>query len=378
MMEKELEKDESKKAKPISVLRKDEVVINNVMEYLEQIHKINNEWREADSIIVYRGEPVCYPTPGMPGIFREKENLEKNRFFEKNLLLEISANKLSAGRNYLEIAIDSQHGGFPSRLLDVTFNCLIALYFACVSQPKNEEKERIEHGRVLIYKLDKAYCPTASNAIDNYKELVDNPDTYLNHYAFEKNHKLVDHIKLNQRIIAQQGGLILFQGMNYETIPDWMTKSIAINPDEKDTIKGQLQNYFGINTSFVYPEIDNAVDKIKIRANKIYSVDLSLKNEIVLCIENEKKFIEYELEGLKGKTIQEQQETIVILEKNLKTLKDDIKSIIEKEYKDEERANAVSESRLIFNNLINDYATMFLRNVSNEFETSYEDLIWEE
>lgn len=42
----------------------------------------------------------------------------------------MSANHLTDGKTYLEIAIDAQHGGFPSRLLDVTYNCIVALYFA--------------------------------------------------------------------------------------------------------------------------------------------------------------------------------------------------------------------------------------------------------
>ena len=67
------------------VKKKSEQPITSVVEYLQEIKRINEAFRkEEDSIIVYRGEPVVYPTPGMPGIFRE-EYLAKDKYFEKGL-----------------------------------------------------------------------------------------------------------------------------------------------------------------------------------------------------------------------------------------------------------------------------------------------------
>ena len=44
----------------------------------------------------------------------------------------------------------------------------------------------------------------------------------------KKNHKLIDHIKLNPRIMAQQGAFLLFQGDEGEPIPEYMYKKIRI------------------------------------------------------------------------------------------------------------------------------------------------------
>ena len=361
------------------VKKKSEQPITSVVEYLQEIKRINEAFRkEEDSIIVYRGEPVVYPTPGMPGIFRE-EYLAKDKYFEKNILLELKANKLTSGKNYLEMAIDSQHGGFPSRLLDVTYNCLIALYFACVSRPENKlkYKEDEKNGAVLVYKMDKAYCPTAGNALKNYEDLVEKPDCYLNHHLFSYNHKLVDHIKLNPRIIAQQGGLILFQGLKFSPIPDWMTKKIEVDKDYKDNIAEELEKYFGISTSFVYPEIDYAVDRIKTRAKSIDSAEVSLQNEIDLCIRNEMKNVNYELSQLRLLGKEEQQTKVVELEQHIHVLQQDLKDVISETEKNKKVSVDTVRIKNDYEELVCNYVTSFKSLMSKDFEPSFTELLWE-
>ncbi len=356
--------------------RKDKQPIKCVVGYLQEIKDMNKSFREDDTIIVYRGEPAVYSTPGKPGIFRE-EYLAKDKYFEKNILLELKANKLTRGKNYLEMAIDSQHGGFPSRLLDVTYNCLIALYFACVSRPENELKENEKNGAVLIYKMNKAYCPTAGNALKNYEKLVEKPDCYLNHHLFSYNHKLVDHIKLNPRIIAQQGGLILFQGLEFSPIPNWMTKKIEIDKDFKDVIAEELEKFFGISTSFVYPEIDYAVDRIKTRAKSIDSAEVSLQNEINLCIRNEISNVDYELSQLLLLEKDKQQTKIVELEQRIHVLQQDLKDVIREAENVKDVSVDKSRIKNDYENLVCNYVKSFKSMMSKGFEPSFTELLWE-
>ncbi|SOB92528.1 FRG domain-containing protein [Pseudobutyrivibrio ruminis] len=306
-------------------------IIKNVQDYLEAIEDINDRFRKEDEngIVVYRGEPVTYPTFAMPGIFREPY-LKKDPYFERNLLEELKANKLTSGESYLEIAIDSQHGGFPSRLLDVSYNCLVALYFAVVSTPQKRDEERKKDGRVLIYKLNKAYCPKATNVKENYKTILDNPTDIRNSGVFSVNHKLVDHIKLNSRIIAQQGALIYFQGLTCEPIPEYMYEKLTIDRNSKTTIEKQLEQYFGINTSFIYPEIEHAVDKFKDKAIRIESMEYTLDNEIDLSIRSMKKIIDFKLKKLEegAMDIDEQVKIIQAVEDSIKSFKYDIEECI--------------------------------------------------
>jgi len=342
-----------------------EIEINCVSDYIKKIAEINRELKQdSDSFLVYRGEPVIYPTAGMPGIFRE-DYLERDSFFERNILLEMKANKLTEGENYLQMAIDAQHGGFPSRLLDVTYNSLIALYFACVSKPEKEKSEKDEPGQVLVFRINKAYCPTAANVIDNYRKILENPNAATNEKIFEGNHKFIDHIKINSRIIAQQGALILFQGKEWKPIPERCINHITIPAENKSAIAKDLEIFFGITTSFVYPEIDYAIEKIKGRARRIISDEFSIKNELKMCFEVKKDDLEYEIIRISNLADEEEMvKEIIVLEKSLELWKKDIEQFCQRYAKqsDEKQDGYVDENTDIFpyfNEVIQKYESLF-------------------
>ena len=104
--------------------------VKSISGYIQAVEDIISHAEMNHSVVVvFRGEAEAYDAPCQPNIFRTKLS-QTDKFFEKNLFEEMAANHLTNGQSYLEIAIDAQHGGFPSRLLDVTYNCLAALYFA--------------------------------------------------------------------------------------------------------------------------------------------------------------------------------------------------------------------------------------------------------
>ena len=103
--------------------------VSNISEYLNRVSVCIKNRQQGDGIVVYRGEPEVYDQPCRPNIFR-KDYLNENVFFEKNLFDTMRQNRLTGENRYLDNAIDAQHGEFPSRLLDVSYNCLVALYFA--------------------------------------------------------------------------------------------------------------------------------------------------------------------------------------------------------------------------------------------------------
>ena len=138
--------------------------IQSISAYIEEVEKLTKNIGE-DTIIVYRGEEKLYPTFCQPNLFRD-DYFKNNKFIEKNLLDEMKSNRLTDGNSYLQRAVDAQHGGFPSRLLDVTYNSLVALYFAVTPYyMKNEEYENDgkEDGYVYIYYIKKIFCPSSNN-----------------------------------------------------------------------------------------------------------------------------------------------------------------------------------------------------------------------
>ena len=143
------------------------------------------------SICVFRGEPDTYPTPCKPFLFRS-DILAKNKFFEKNLFGSMRQNKFTGERCYLDNAIDAQHGEFPSRLLDVSYNCLIALYFAVTPFYHHEEEEYDDRdGMVFVFFANEVFSPSSPNIIENYDAIVNREPSWIQEPLFQKNHKLL-------------------------------------------------------------------------------------------------------------------------------------------------------------------------------------------
>ena len=352
--------------------------IKDISEYISKIKEIVDKKTDDNNFLVYRGEPRNFPTHGQPGIFRNNY-LKDDPYFEKNLLLEMKANKLTSGNTYLEMAIDAQHGGFPSRLLDVTYNSLIALYFACVSKPEFEKEEAKHNSHVLVYTINRAYCPTASNVIDNYKKIIDDPNNPLNKRIFECNHKFIDHIKVNSRIIAQQGALILFQGLEWRPIPEQNVTIIEISKNSKKSIADDLERFFGITTSSIFPEIDYSKDKIEKMAKRIVSDDFSIENELIMCFENEANNIEYQLKSIaKVKSITKKVTLVRNLEKQILAWKIDLLNFIsdyEENYPEKNRAmKANFDIPTRYNIVIDKYKDMFDYYIHDVIKPCSEDL----
>mgnify|MGYP003338844998 CR=1 FL=1 len=102
--------------------------IKDISDYINRCSHYSDLY--SSEIVVFRGETEDFgETSCIPGIFR-KDYLKNNPYFEKNILDEMSANGIAIGSTYLEKAINAQHDGFPSRLLDVSYNALIGLQFA--------------------------------------------------------------------------------------------------------------------------------------------------------------------------------------------------------------------------------------------------------
>lgn len=270
--------------------------IRSVSDFIERISSYTRERGKPDHFCVYRGEPECYPSPCCPGLFR-RGVLSENRFFEKNLFDAMRQNKLTGEKRYLDNAIDAQHGEFPSRLLDVSYNCLVALYFA-VTPYYHMEEDALDKkdGMVFLFFLDEIFSPSARNTNDNYRAIIDRDPEWCQEPLFQKNLKFIDHTKLNPRIIAQQGAFILFQGDEAEEPPRGMFCGIRIPGESKAGLRSQLKSLFGIHTGSIYPEISNLVRELTNKSRQLNTSAFTCENELHYTLSQMERELDFYLD----------------------------------------------------------------------------------
>jgi FRG domain len=185
-----------------------------------------------------------------------------------------------------------QHFGLPTRLLDLTGNPLIALYFAC-------EKAPLQQGQVVMFgikkDLIKYFDSDTVSCLSNLSKLTrsekDAIDLSLDKDKFNETlsiKQLLHHIRSekgyfearvdpshigsivcvkgkrnNIRIKSQHGAFLLF-GHGARMPPEGIDGISVrrINIASKTDILGQLQG-ININASTVYPSMDKSTEQIK-------------------------------------------------------------------------------------------------------------------
>lgn len=268
--------------------------IQNVSDYITRVRSYIESRKGGDYVYVYRGEPQVYTTSCRANIFR-KQVMDGNPFFEKSLFEAMRQNRLTGEKRYLDNAIDAQHGEFPSRLLDVSYNCLTALYFA-VTPYYHNAPDSLDHknGMVFVFFVDEIFSPSAQNTNENYDAIINRDrEWHRDQIIFEKNHKFIDYTKLNSRIIAQQGAFILFQGNDAADLPAYMTLGICIPKEAKPLIRRELKQFFGIHTGSIYPEIVNLVEDISAKSRKLNTEEFCCYHELMYAIRMLEKELDY-------------------------------------------------------------------------------------
>ena len=274
--------------------------INPYVDFLGQI-------RKKEEKLFFRGHSkVSYDLK--PSLFRKEEWLSN----EKKMYLKLMAKcpyEFERLESHIEKLAEMQHYGLPTRLLDVTQNPLVALYFACESQHSY-------YGEIIIFSqsLDsvKYFQSDTVAMLASLPLFTKDEQMQFYHSSFVKSsnvndfndkvERLVHEVRMerpgfkseiraedirdvvciparkNRRIDNQEGAFIVcglleetYGGKKYNTLSNLRLKldnkkiTICII-DKKAELLNELES-LGINKAKIYPEIDDVADYIKTHVN---------------------------------------------------------------------------------------------------------------
>lgn len=253
------------------------------------------KWKIAGvSPTAFRGQSH-YGWKARPKAFRKELNFMASEDLAVRDIVSIHPNEFVADNTMFDRLVRMQHFGMPTRLLDVTTNPLVALWFATEPCQNIDEAHGsiqallVPKNRRRYYDSDRVSCmANIANLKKSQKETLfinaaknlsikdfnstDEADMLLFHIGFEKPQfrpRIVpeDLLKAiyvkpkmsNKRIIAQSGAFLLYGTDDEESgaAKGIRGSRLWIHEDDKSSIRRDLE-LLGIHESVLFPEIDKA------------------------------------------------------------------------------------------------------------------------
>ena len=265
--------------------------VSSINKFVSSIVNANNE------ALFFRG----HPDPNYrlkPSIMRSPKLYRNESKLYNELLIECP-DDFEKCHSHLEKLVKMQHYGLPTRLLDITRNPLVALYFACVSHKETYGeivliscgRNEIKYPQSDTVSIISSFPAFSYEKQQEYRRLAEDPSitdkdfnrlaTRLVHeVSFEKpafraeinktdvlQNYIVYALKNNSRIIKQDGAFILcglsadngsLEQFRYRS----HGKTVIVLISQKESILKELDS-FSINRATLFPEIECVSEYLK-------------------------------------------------------------------------------------------------------------------
>jgi len=282
----------------LSIEPDDSVRVGSVRTFLTEMERFVPE---QGYTYFFRGHRR-YSYKSVPSVFRDPEWIANEDVLFKELVLRCP-NDFDGQASTFQTLVKMQHYSLPTRLLDITTNPLMALYFA--SEVETDKDAPKESGEVVVFRVPtkevKYFDSDTVSVIANISRRpasfklpaatmnraqfnADDEIRYLLHEVkrekpyFEPEMKR-EHLESvvcvkpkldNARIIKQDGAFLLF-GMDGNKLKPAEVpahflatgKRILVMHTEKATVRKQLES-LGLTQASIFPEIDKVADFIKL------------------------------------------------------------------------------------------------------------------
>jgi len=193
-----------------------------------------------------------------PSIARTEQLLKnENDLFHK--ILALKPNDFKNDQTDYERLITMQHYGLPTRLLDVTRNPLVGLYFACSNLLRKDEDGLVfifeENDQNVFLNPDDEKVKHLTNIVkSDHNKIVTSDKEYL------KNNHFIRGIAKNKRIDNQSGDFI-FVGISEDSkenrdVEKLVSSYLVIDYGVKKSLIDNLE-VMNIHGGSVYPELGN-------------------------------------------------------------------------------------------------------------------------
>lgn len=272
------------------------------------IKRVFDDRPPADTAYFYRGhsdreefliQPSAFRRTSEKGVLPEARNHLQNEHLMYRELLAQNPGDFAEDHSTFEKLVRMQHHGLPTRLLDITSNPLMALYFAASGCPGKKAEVlvfKVKRQKIKFFDSD-TVSVVANLARMEYdakleiSRIANQPGISVDDFNRDNQVKRLLHMigeekpyfrpiiqpahissilcvkgkMSNSRVLSQAGLFLLFgheASIETQGPPDVEVNSIFINPNDKERILKDL-DALNINNATVFPYLESSAKHIK-------------------------------------------------------------------------------------------------------------------